>query len=215
MRRTRACILIAAMGAACAPLGTRAEPLPSLDELLGLVEPGETLDEDLLDADQADLERELSAEAAREQLEQAVELMGDATDRLASATGDTGLPTQRLQEDILRRLDMVIDAAEQQQSSSSSGSSSSSSSSESPTARQSQAAGQPSSGTNEAEGMPSDSTDAELDPDFLAEQADWGALPERTRDALLEGLSDSFSSLYRRLTERYYRRLAQPAEGDE
>ena len=63
--------------------------------------------------------------------------------------------------------------------------------------------------------MPSDSTDADASAELLAEGADWGALPERTRDALLEGLSDSFSSLYRRLTEAYYRRLAEPAEGDE
>ena len=192
-----------------------AERLPSLDELLGLVEPGEgDADEGLLDVDQAELERELTEAEAREQLEQAVDLMGEAADRLSAAEPDSGLPTQRLQEDVLRKLDMVIDAADQQQQNSSS-SSSSSSSSQQQQGQQSQSASASSSASGDAETMPSDGTDAELDAEFLAEQAEWGALPERTRDALLEGLSDSFSSLYRRLTEAYYRRLAEPAEGDE
>ncbi|MEM1184813.1 MAG: hypothetical protein AAGI53_07390 [Planctomycetota bacterium] len=184
------------------------EPLPSLDELLGLEEAGEA---DLPDADQVELERSLTANEAAEQLEQAVDLMGDAADRLASANPDTGLPTQRLQEDILKKLDMVIDSAQQQQQQQNS--QSSSSSQQQQQQQQSQAAANASDSENAS--MPSADTDATLDPDFLADQADWGALPARTRDALLEGLSDSFSSLYRRLTEAYYRRLAQPAEGDE
>lgn len=39
--------------------------------------------------------------------------------------------------------------------------------------------------------------------------ASWGNLPEHVRNALTQGRSDRFSSLYQQLTERYYRRLAE------
>ena len=39
--------------------------------------------------------------------------------------------------------------------------------------------------------------------------AQWGALPERIRDRLIEGSSDVFSATYRALTEAYYKRIAE------
>jgi hypothetical protein len=46
-------------------------------------------------------------------------------------------------------------------------------------------------------------------PGQAAAGAAWGALPERLRDALTQGLSDRYSSLYEGATESYYRRLAE------
>ena len=42
--------------------------------------------------------------------------------------------------------------------------------------------------------------------------AAWGALPDRLRGALLQGVADQYSALYERLTERYYQRLAEEAD---
>ena len=100
-----------------APTAPTDEPaIPSLDDLLGLESDATT------DANRAALNRKLNAQEAGEQFQQAVELMGDAAQRLAG--GDMGLQTQRVQEDILRKLDQIIEAAQQQSSSSSSSSSS-------------------------------------------------------------------------------------------
>lgn len=44
----------------------------------------------------------------------------------------------------------------------------------------------------------------------LAEaKANWGNLPPRVRDELLEGVSEKFSPVYREMTESYYKRLAE------
>jgi hypothetical protein len=42
-------------------------------------------------------------------------------------------------------------------------------------------------------------------------RSEWGSLPQRVRDMLLQGRNEKFSSLYEKLTGEYYRRLA---EGD-
>jgi hypothetical protein len=39
-------------------------------------------------------------------------------------------------------------------------------------------------------------------------------LPDRVREALVQGLNDRFSSRYQRETERYYRRLAEDGADD-
>ncbi|MEX2213577.1 MAG: hypothetical protein WD768_05590, partial [Phycisphaeraceae bacterium] len=42
---------------------------------------------------------------------------------------------------------------------------------------------------------------------------EWGRLPARIRSELEQGLGEKFSPLYKKLTEAYYRRLAE--EGKE
>jgi len=191
---------------------TESEPsLPSLDDLLGITdgESGEIGDESL--------ERKLSAQEAGERFQQAVTLMGDAAGRIAQ-DGDLGLQTQRIQEDILRKLDQVIEAAQQQQSG---GGSSSSSSSQNQQQQQqqpnqsSQGESQQSSGKESGEAnMPGASTDAQLNTGVAPDGVTWGNLPQRERDAVSQGVNDRYSALYRRLTELYYRRLAEQ-EGNE
>ena len=106
----------------------------------------------------------------------------------------------------------LIEEAENQQQqggqSSSSASSSSSSPQEQP--RQSQAAGeQAGQGDNTGERMPPAREDGSLRPQEAADLAAWGALPARVRDALMQGAADKYSTMYQRLTESYYRRLAE------
>ncbi len=83
---------------------------PSGHEASGTPQPGDKP----LDLGVDDL---LSPAGAADQFEQAVREMRDASLRLGGASGspDAGLETQRVQEDILKKLDAVLAAAEQQQ----------------------------------------------------------------------------------------------------
>jgi hypothetical protein len=44
---------------------------------------------------------------------------------------------------------------------------------------------------------------------FDESRAEWGRLPPRVREAVRQGLRDPMSAAYRRLTQDYYRRLAE------
>jgi len=196
--------------------------LPSLDELLGL-EPEAAGDESepvILppDPDRQALDRQLTQTEMTETLVEAADLMDQTAERLIGAR-DVGITTQRLQEDILARLDAVITAAEEQQNSGSS--SSSSSSSEQQQQQQASQPGQqqrggensnegdPNQGENTSEGMAPGRRDGPLAPPVAPDGGAWGRLPPRIRDSLVQGSSDTFSSLYRRMTELYYKRLAE------
>jgi len=187
--------------------------VPTLDELLGLAEPGS----DAPGEDRTELERALSPERAGEAFEQAVDLMERASGRLRDRR-DAGIATQRIQEDILRTLDQVISSAQEQQSRSSGSPSSSSGSSSSPGAQpdQSGARGQagqrPGGESGDAGARPGSGEVVRSGRERT--DADWGDLPPRLRDALSQGFDDPYSRLYRRLTERYYKELARD-EGDE
>lgn len=192
------------------------ETLPDLDDLLGL-EPADDVDDSDVDPDQAELERLLDAQQAADAFAQAVTQMRDAAELLEVAH-DPGLRTQRTQEEILKRLDVLIEQAQQNQSSSSSQSSSSQprpqqrSGQQQQQAAQSQAS-QGAQGDNTQEMLPPGGQSGRLNDVLDAARAAWGSLPPRVRDTLLQGSSDRFSSLYESLTEAYYRRLAEEAGG--
>jgi len=180
--------------------------VPSLDELLGLKEHEQA--EDTTKIDQA-----LSAQEAGEAFTQAVGLMGDAANRI-DTNSDTGLITQRMQEEIIRKLEQVIESAQQNESSSSSGSSSSSSSSQQQQPNQQSQQSQtptPGSGDPSDGSTPPGSTEVGSN-NTTGARAKWGNLPERLRDALSQGLDEPYSQLYRRLTEEYYKALAEDDE---
>ena len=208
---------------------------PSLDDLLG-IETDEEEDAVSADSEQAarDLERDLAGESPGNLLVEALAGMKNAADRLA-VRRDTGLATQRTQEDVLAKLDQLIDAAkrqQQQQQQQSSSSSSSQSQSNSQQSRQpdsdpgKQQRGDDPEGQNPGEGDQSEQTSSTSDSNgaqpgtpgfqdgarnnqFQETREEWGALPERFREMLLQGRSDRFSSLYERMTREYYRRLAE------
>lgn len=193
------------------------QTLPSLDELLGLAEPGTRGDAPTTrlpeEPGRAALDEKLSAEEAAEAFQQAVKLMEQTADRLDPGL-DTGLVTQRLQEDAVRKLDTVIAAAMQNQQSSSSSSSSSSQQQEQqqqPNQRQQQQ--QQAQRNEDQKGEPNEGQSPSRQNGGLnsveLNAAAWGALPARLRDALVQGSSDRFSSIYQTMTEQYYRRLAE------
>lgn len=193
------------------------QELPSLDALLGLPEEAPAGD-----AAREALDRALSPEEAGEEFEQAVVLMDQTASRLNDA-GDAGLQTQRLQEDILRKLDKLIESAEQNQQQRQSRSRQRQQQQQQ---QQQQQAGaqqsQQQQAQNNSGARASDST-AETNPEGQAAQpraleaqaaAAWGRLPEHVRQALVQGLSDRFSSMYQQMTEAYYRRLAEDPDAE-
>lgn len=191
------------------------DPLPSLDELLGLSEAEEAGDRtrlevlDALDPARAELDEQLDPGQIGEALDRAARLMETTTRRLVDGQ-DAGVVTQRMQDDVVRLLDQVIEAAARSQG----GSSGSSSQSQSEQNRASQPnqptpSEQPGACDPEAAQMPPGSTGVEGGAGAAGAAAAWGALPERLREALMQGLSDRYSSVYERATESYYRRLAE------
>ncbi len=212
------CVNVRCVSAADGSLREPPARLPSLDELLGLAKPGEDQDASggvqlPTEPGRAALDEKLSAEEAAEAFQQAVKLMEQTADRLDPGH-DLGLVTQRLQEDAVRKLDTVIAAAMQNQQSSSSSSSSSSQQEQQqqPNQQQQQQQQQSQSEPNQQgepqEGQPPGRQNGGLNNVELNAAA-WGALPARLRDALVQGSSDRFSSIYQTMTEQYYRRLAE------
>lgn len=226
--------------------GVRADQ-PTLDELLELGPPEEQREalreeaaeergqspEELEEAMEAELQRMLESGRPTDVFEQAVRQMGEVSHRLASER-DAGIETQRMQRQILDKLDQVIDAARQQQQEQADGSSggggggeqspqemdrggddpaqSSRAEGETPgeAAGAEQAGGdQPHSG----EASPGSAREAAAREQALRElRQEWGNLPPRLRDEISEGMNERFSPVYRSLTESYYQRLAEEEE---
>ncbi|MCC6660191.1 MAG: hypothetical protein IT437_04825 [Phycisphaerales bacterium] len=185
-----------------------AEP-PDLDELLGL-KPAKDAN-GTADPAAKELERELSLREAADGFEEAVGLMGRTAERLGGV-GDTGVATQRMQESVIRKLDVLIKAAEQQAKKSRSSSSSkpqqNKDPSQQPNQQQSREQNEENRGDNRDERLPPGRRDGALGPE-PSRGAAWGSLPARVREALLQGTQDTYSSVYQRLTESYFRKLAE------
>lgn len=204
------------------------EALPSLDDLLGIeTEESDNEEGAGIDPDRAELDRALSGEQVADMFVQAVQQMADAADLLEVAN-TPGAPTQRLQDEIIRKLDILIEQAKQQQSSSSSSSSSNSDSSSQsqgqqpnqPQPGQQQQQGeqqqdQANQGDNLQEGTPPGFQDGPLADRLDELHAAWGALPTRIREALSQGSGDEFSTFYQSMTESYYRKLAGDQKTNE
>ncbi|MEM9414367.1 MAG: hypothetical protein AAGA29_02665 [Planctomycetota bacterium] len=221
-----------------------AENEPSLDDLLGTggdddgddaedgtdVEPGGSDDEP--DIDRA-LEQRLNGEEAADQFAQAVQDMEVAAARIGEDQ-DAGIDTQRLQDEIILRLEQIIASAQKSESESSSSSSSQQQQQQArqadrggqqqgeqqgeggqPAQQQGEGAGeqdgqQPGEGDRPGQGDPQrgDVRNAELSMEELRE-GEWGNLPPRLRDELAESLGETFNPVYRAITEAYYRRIAE------
>jgi hypothetical protein len=192
---------------------------PSLDDLLGITpskkpEPAKPVPSPQ-DPTKAALDRKLTNQEIGQAFLQAVRLMEETARRLQESS-DTSITTQRMQEDVIRKLDLLIAQAEKQQSQSQSRSSRPQD--QDPSEQPPQQQPQPSEGQSSEQKNNSDSSQADppsrregpLGPD-VAHGAAWGALPARVRDALLQGNSDKYSSMYQKWTEAYYRRIAEEA----
>lgn len=200
---------------------------PSLDDLLDLSPQGPTTDQSASESSKPQPGNETLTESVSEALtasdaatafEQAVREMDSVSRRLGRSL-DPGVETQRMQESILRKLDQVIKAAKEQ--SSSGGGSSSGQPREqdqggesvAQQGRAQQQGGQPQSGGQQAStGQAGVTTPIKPQtPESAIEQLrkEWGVLPPRVREELSDGLRERFSPLYRRMTEAYYKALAE------
>ena len=205
------------------------ETPPSLDDLLDL-EGGATSS---TDESAAELERRrtLDAALAEQEPEQAFRVavteMLESVDLLRDRRS-TGLGTQRVQERIVDRLQVLIDSARRQQQQQQQQQQSSSSSSqqqldpgrrsqEQPEGREAREARE-AEGRNDGENQDGSSTQspppesATLEGVLDESQVEWGSLPPRVRELITQGMRDQMSQLYRSLTEAYYRRMAEEAD---
>lgn len=207
------CVLVISHSAVAQPAPAVRKPLPTLDQLLGLApadgEPGSPAPALSPDAGRQDLDQRLKEPSIDDQFEEAVGLMGRSASRLTTGN-DTGLDTQRIQEDTLKKLDALISQMQKQQQQSKG------------SPQQSQPQGeqrdQPKpaqASRSEQRSTDSTSTDAParrdgpLRPGLESAKAAWGALPARIREMLLQGSGEKFSSGYDKLTEDYYKKLAE------
>lgn len=209
------------------------KPPPSaLDDLLNIdkekEKPGETPPANH-DAAAEEAKRELDKQLTEAEVSnafvQAMEKMSVAAD-LLDVKFDAGLDTQRIQEDIIAKLAQLLDQARRNQQQSSSSSSSSSSQQQQQRQQQQQQQqnpGQRQQNQREQDGQqrnqdPADNR-SEMDPppgqdanpnSVLEEsRSEWGNLPQRLREQLLQGRRDHMPSLYRRMIDEYYKRLAE------
>jgi len=185
---------------------------PTLDDLLGLKRPQDQPDAGKADdPSKTELDRKLADESIDEEFAQAVDLMGRSAQRLADAK-DTGIDTQRLQAEAILRLDKLIaDAQKQSQQSRQRSKPQQQDPSEQRPQDQQQSS---QSSPQQAQGsQPGDSSvpqrDGRTNAPRTGASASWGNLPDHVRQSLMQGRSDRFSSIYRQLTEQYYRRLAE------
>lgn len=193
--------------------------VPSLDELLGIEE--EDTPDSAAETAERQQEQELQRRLAEQEVSDAFEVAltkMKLSAELLDVQLDTGLGTQRVQEEILTSLDTIIENAQKMQSQSASSSSSSSQQQQ-----QQQSPGQQQrsqSQSDQRNQQPSDSN-ANLEPPPREEgpinsvieesRKEWGTLPERIRQELYQGRREKFSSIYDRLTREYYKRLAEEA----
>lgn len=186
--------------------------LPTVDELLEVPRnprnpPSSKPDGKLID-------RPVEEAESGEPFELAVEGMRQAAARLGEQE-DAGIETQRIQEQVIKRLDMLISQMRRQQQQQQQ-----QQARQQDAGSQEQTRGEPNEqntqgGQDAAQkiGNHSQTQEGQLADQPLEEQfEEWGDLPPRLRDALLEGTRDIKSALYKDLTERYYLRLAEEAE---
>lgn len=207
----------------------------SLDDLLGVpgAESGATEGaSDAAEDEQAKrLQRSLDEASLDDLVARAIDGMKSASQRLDQAR-DPGIGTQRIQEDVVRTLDRLLEEAGKQQKRKSSSSSSRRNSEQrgesgenEPSQQNGQQSGRSDANQSGEESQRSksnsdsnsDSSDGTRD-DVAAEageldetRIEWGRLPERVRELVLQGRRDRVSTIYERLTREYYRRLAEEA----
>jgi hypothetical protein len=212
-------------------------PAKSLDELLGIEGrpkgevPPPTADEQPPPADGAG---EGALERARERVRRALDEqevdgilkeilagMRSSATRLAERS-DPGLPTQRVQQEVIDRLDILIDQAQRRRHKSGSQSSSQRQRALQERAASSESAAMPADGTSREGERQQRSGDRQMDPppgedptdlDRMLDEtrSEWGALPARVREMIRQGRRDGVASIYQRMTEEYYRRMAEDA----
>ena len=214
---------------------------PSLDEALGIGGGKKPAD---ADAHSDELKRSLEGAKPRDILESAIDDMRRSATLLDRQ--EAGLPTRRVQESVVRKLDELIATAQRmKQQGQQQGQQSSQQQKQNQQKQRNQGNNQgeqqgkdgspdePKPGGKQGEGRdgkprpeneggrrrpdgdananePPPTVDpTNTDAQFDESRAEWGRLPPRVREAVRQGMRDPMSSAYRRLTQDYYRRLAE------
>ena len=199
---------------------------PSLDELLGIDESDDAENESESDAmaenERKKIDDRLNERQIADAFSAAIKDM-DVAARMLDESRSTGIDVQRLQKEIMSRLDAVIDEASQQQQQQQQSSSSQQQQQQQQQSDQSQVPQQPepssqsdpkqaSSQQGESnEQLPPGRQESQFQVMFEESDVEWGNLPERMRNLLRQGMRESVSKMYRNLTESYYRRIAEDA----
>ena len=216
---------------------------PSLDDALGL---GDGKKPAAADDHAEELGRSLDGAKPRDILASALDDMRRSARLLDE--NEAGLPTKRVQESVVRKLDELIATAQRMQQEKKNQQQSSGSQGQQQQQQQKKNGGKKQDGSEQegkdgqrdeprengqqrggrdgknqqAEGgkrsRDGDATSNEppetadpttTDAQFDESRAEWGRLPPRVREAVRQGLRDPMSAAYRRLTQDYYRRLAE------
>ncbi|MFM1821996.1 MAG: hypothetical protein RI967_262, partial [Planctomycetota bacterium] len=198
----------------------------SLDDLLGIPSSESKSAEAATDrSSDRRLEQTLEGANMQDLVVRAMDGMREAAKRLGQDR-DAGLGTQRIQQDIVATLDRLLaEAQRQQQSSKGSSRSRSRQQQQSPGDEPSERNGQSGSsnaqsdasasgastqpGTDESTGQRPADESVVTGGDLDESRVEWGRLPERVRELILQGRRDRVSTLYERITREYYRRLAE------
>jgi hypothetical protein len=210
------------------------DPPKSLDDLLGVPSQkdpstSKPSEDDAAEREQAKrLERSLEGASLDDLVSRAVDGMKSAAERLGDAK-DPGLGTQRIQEDVVKTLDRLLEEAQKQQKRQSSSSNSRRQSGkpqggqQDPKEQNGQQSGkserQPDRSQGERSTPGEENSQGDRPPDQSAADGteldeariEWGRLPERVRELVIQGRRDRVSTIYERLTREYYRRLAEEA----
>ena len=137
-------------------------------------------------------------------------------------TGNVSLEAQREQNEIVKKLDQIIAQVKQQQSQKGkSGQNSKQQQANQDRAGQNQAKQQQgksqsnkqssklsSLGQNSGQAGSVQVDESQVKSELKEKRSEWGHLPERTRKEIQEGMKETFSAKYRKLTEKYYEQLA-------
>jgi len=203
--------------------GICADTQPTLDELLKISRPftspprldtSKQAGPDGVMPD-AEIVEALSMPEAADVFEQALRAMDRAARRLGEEL-NSGLETQRLHTSILAKLDQVIESAARHQDNGSSQSASELRWKE--TGSTQNAPSQPSSSATWSDREAGREHSGQFAPGSFEKKAatglrggrvEWGNLPDRLRDELLQGINERTSSVYKKTTEAYYQRLAE------
>jgi hypothetical protein len=200
---------------------TRREASPTLDELLGLEadESGASATEEAQRENAEELRRRLGEVDLGDLFMLALEKMALSA-YLLDVDLESGLATQRAQLDVLAKLDQLIDRAREiakRHAESCSGCGECGGRSGGSKPKPGKKPGSPSQGATRSEGTsqggqasdPPAGREGDINTVLEETGTEWGHLPARVREMLKQGRADFYSGLYRKLTEEYYKRLAE------
>lgn len=184
---------------------------PTLDELLGLSPESTTSAIGAIEPTDLSQPGEPDAQDPSALMQAALASMRSSASLLAQQH-DPGLAAQRSQAETLRHLDALIALAKKNRNQSQQQQQQQQDQQRQSGQQQQQqsASGQSNSDNQGVDARPS-LQQSDLTGDIHETGTEWGGLPPRIRDMLLQGRGENASALYRELTERYYRRLAEDA----